>query len=116
METVPKLMDTHPEMVQAIKNLVLFDAKVYMDIDNKYGSKTLDSIIKRNDYHKEIDNVNNGITTDTRLNRIAQRREAIFDKYSEETGKVARVAGFKETMEMIDIISKYYKEMAFMLV
>jgi hypothetical protein len=116
LQTIEHIQHSHPSMYDAVKNLVLYDAKVYFHIDNKYGVNTLDNIIKSNEFHVEIDNVSKGIKSNTKMNRLAQKRLPIFNKYLEETFKVARTTDFKSTMQMIDTLEKYFKQLAPILI
>jgi hypothetical protein len=116
LQTIDQILYLHPNMYNAVKELVLYDAKVYFDINSKYGVNTLDNIIKTNEFHSEIDNVSKGIKSDTKMNRLAQKRHIVFQRYLAETGKVAQSSGFKETMQMIDALEKYFKQLAPILI
>jgi lysine/ornithine N-monooxygenase len=102
----------YPEMFKAIRDFVLFEEKVKLSIDVTYGVGTLENIFKSHEYQTEIDNVKRGINGTSKLSRLAQRRKALFDRYTEETGRVAKVIGYKETLEVMDYLSKYFRRMA----
>lgn len=109
METIKLL---YPEMYKAIRDFVLFEEKVKLSIDATFGVGTLENILKSHEYQKEIDNVKRGINGTSKFSRLAQRRKQLFDRYTEETGRVAKVIGYKEVLEAMDYLTKYFRRVA----
>lgn len=103
---------TYPKMYDAVKDLVLYDERVYLHIADKYGKDTLENIIHTNKYHKELENASNGTTSNSKWNKLAHKRHPIFQRYLNETSAVSRVAGFKQTLEMMDILERHFKQLA----
>ena len=62
-----------------------------------------------NEYHKELENVSNGILKDTDLSKLAQKRQEIFKEYSVVTFEITKTIGFSKTLLLMDILDKYFK-------
>lgn len=98
----------YPEMYEISKQLYQFDKKVSDLFIKKYGDNTYDNIMKTHEYNKEIENVSNGILKENSISRLAQKRQKIFQKYTEITYEIAKSIGYTRTIEYMDMLTKYF--------
>lgn len=106
------IKNNYPDLYEISRKLNSFDKKVSDLFIKNYGDNTFDNIMITNEYHKELENVSNGILTDTELSKIAQKRQEIFKEYSDKSYLVAEIIGFSKTLEKMDILDKYFKSIS----
>lgn len=109
---VKSILSDYPELYHISRKLHSFDKKVSDLFIKNYGDNTYDNIMITHEYHKELENVSEGILQNTELSKIAQKRQEIFKEYSEKSYLVAKDIGFSETLQKMDILDKYFKSIA----
>lgn len=72
----------YPELYDSAKMFIKAKKKIDKYIHDKYGKDTLLSIIKQNEYNKEIDNVQKNIKTNDESNKLAQTYVKYFNIYT----------------------------------
>lgn len=102
----------YPELYKISRKLHQYDKQVSDLFIKNYGNNTYDNLMITNEYHKELENVSNGILKDTDLSKLAQKRKIIFEEYSVVTYEITKTIGFSKTLEYIDILDKYFKSIS----
>ena len=115
-DTINNIRTAFPNVYESSKELVVFEQQVRNIIDDRYGKDTLENIMKFQEYAQEQDNVNNGILKDTMMSRLAQRKQALFERYSRETFKMAQEIGLKDSLLYMDILTTYFKSIINLLI
>jgi hypothetical protein len=106
---VNKIQLDYPELYTISRKLNQYDKKVKDLFITNYGDNTYDNLMITNEYHKELENVSNGILKDTDLSKLAQKRQEIFKEYSVVTFEITKTIGFSKTLLLMDILDKYFK-------
>lgn len=109
---VNKIQSEYHELYKISRKLNLYDKQVNDLFIKNYGNNTYDNLTITNEYHKELENVSNGIIKDTDLSRLAQKRQEIFKEYSVITYEITKTIGFSKTLEKMDILDKYFKSIS----
>lgn len=111
MDTIEFIELLYPDVYETAKKLYTFEMKVHQLLDDTYGKDTFNSILKLNQFNKEIDNVRNKVkeTEDMQLNRLAQKYNKYFDEYSLATYELKMKIGMKETITIMESLEKYFK-------
>lgn len=109
IEVVENIKITYPELYNISKKLHKFDKEVSNLFIKTYGDNTYDNIMTTHEYNKEIENVSKGISNETAVYKLAQRRQKIFQKYTDITYEITKQIGFSKTIEYMDILSNYFK-------
>jgi hypothetical protein len=105
MDTIDFIELLYPDVYETAKKLYTFEMKVHQLLDDIY------SILKLNQFNKEIDNVRNKVkeTENVQLNRLAQKYNKYFDEYSLATYELKTKIGVKETITIMESLEKYFK-------
>jgi len=101
----------YPKVYESAKKYHTFENKVYQHIDDTYGINTLDNILKFNEFNNEIDNVKKNILKDTQMNRLAQKYNKYFNEYIKETYELKLIIGYKDTIDIMNILKMYFKNL-----
>jgi hypothetical protein len=109
---VNKIQLEYPELYKISRKLHQYDKQVSDLFIKNYGNNTYDNLTITNEYHKELENVSNGILKDTDLSKLAQKRQEIFQEYSVVTYEITKTIGFSKTLEQMDILDKYFKSIS----
>lgn len=109
---VNKIQLEYPELYRISRKLNQYDKQVKDLFIKNYGNNTYDNLAITNEYYKELENVSNGIVKDTDLSKLAQKRQEIFKEYSIVTFEITKSLGFSKTLELMDILDKYFKSIS----
>jgi 4-hydroxyphenylpyruvate dioxygenase-like putative hemolysin len=104
----------YPNVYETSKNFYMFDYKVNQMINDNYGINTFKSILKSNEYTKEIDNVRNNIIKDTQMNKLAQKYKKYFDLFTTSTYELKQQIGLDKTSVIIDFLREHFKLFSFL--
>lgn len=111
MDNIELIKLLYPEVYEGARKLYTFEKQVHQLIDDTYGKDSLDSIIQLNEFNKEIDNVQKGVTKNTQLNRLAQKYSKYFDEYSKLSYSLKIQIGSKDTLSIMDTLQNYFKKL-----
>ena len=89
----------YPELYNISRKLHAYDKQVSDLFIKKYGDNTFNNLMITNEYHKELENVSDGILKDTELSKLAQKRQRIFQEYAQKTYEITKTIGFLKTLE-----------------
>lgn len=109
IEIIEQIKKNYPELYNISKQLHNFDEKVSNMFIEKYGNNTYDNIMKTHEYNKEIENVHNGILKTSSISKLAQKRQKIFQIYTDVTFQITKKIGYSKTIEYMDVLTKYFK-------
>lgn len=108
METADLIKQLYPSVYERAHKLYTFERKVHEFIDDTYGKDTFNSILKLNEFHQEIDNVQKKNLSDTQMNRFAQKYSNYFDAYSLATYELKTQIGVKDTLDIMEFLRNYF--------
>jgi hypothetical protein len=106
-EVISTIKQNHPQLYKAAKSYVFFDKRVKKFFDDFYGADNIQSIIKLNEYFKELENVRQGNTSDSNLSKLAQKSNQYFNKYTEQGFLLAQEVGTANALTFTDILEDY---------
>lgn len=109
MEVLNLIQELYPKVYETAKKLYTFERKVHELIDDTYGKDSFNSILKLNEFHQEIDNVQQNKLSDTQMNRFAQKYSKYFDAYSLATYELKTQIGGKDTLDIMQFLEQYFK-------
>jgi len=102
METAELIKQLYPNVYETARKLYTFERKVHEFIDDTYGKDTFNSILKLNEFHQEIDNVQQKKFSETQMNKLAQKFSRYFDAYSLATYELKTQIGAKDTLSIME--------------
>lgn len=109
METANLIKQLYPSVYEHARKLYTFERKVHELIDDTYGKDTFNSILKLNEFHQEIDNVQQNKLSETQMNKLAQKFSKYFDAYSLATYELKTQIGAKDTLTIMEFLKDYFK-------
>jgi hypothetical protein len=109
METAELIKQLYPNVYETASKLYTFERKIHELIDDTYGKDTFNSILKLNEFHQEIDNVQQNKLSETQMNKLAQKFSKYFDAYSLATYELKTQIGAKDTLSIMEFLRDYFK-------
>ncbi len=85
MEVIEIIKEVYPTVYYSARDLYEYKKEVYGEIDRVYGMNTYESIVRTNEFHKEIENVQRKKVSKTRMNEMARKYWEYFERYCEAT-------------------------------
>lgn len=109
-EIISTIKTTYPKLYKAAKSYIFFDKKVKKIFDETYGENSINSIIKINDYFKELQNVRNNTPSNTTLTQLARKSNDYFNKYAEQGFLLSQEIGTTNALTFTDILENYLNQ------
>lgn len=97
----------YPELYDSAKIFIKAKKKIDKYINDKYGKDTLLSIIKQNEYNKEIDNVQKNIKTNDESNKLAQTYVKYFNIYTKHAYNFVKRHNQSNANEYLKLLENY---------